>query len=174
MNKHHAGDAAARTFGRAVRNTFLVGVILAPMTSGSAAPNVVPAEFQGTWARSKASCESALRVRIAGDRLTLENGKDSESFGGIEMAGPGYFPPDYRGTMAVLLTEFSGNQPVMVTFNLGEKKGVAQLEFAPVMPGKATAQLAAYNAQMSKLNLAKRFPLDKAPPNRCAGAPVAK
>jgi hypothetical protein len=71
--------------------------------------------------------------------------------------------------MAVLIAEFSGHQPVTATFNLGEKKGAAQVEFAPVMPGKATAQLTAYNAHISKLNLAKRFPLNKVLLKRCAG-----
>jgi hypothetical protein len=40
--------------------------------------------------------------------------------------------------MAVLITEFDGQQPATMTFNLREKKGVAQIEFSPVMPGKAT------------------------------------
>lgn len=106
-------------------------------------------------------------MQIAGDRLTLANGSDSESIGGIEMAGPGYFPPNYTGVMAVLLTEFEGHQPVTATFNLNEKKGVAQVEFTPVMPGKSTPQLAKYNAHITKLNLAKRFPLDKVPLKRC-------
>ena len=42
--------------------------------------------------------------------------------------------------MAVLLTEFSGDQPATATFNLGEKKGAAQVDFAPVMPDKGAAQ----------------------------------
>ena len=71
--------------------------------------------------------------------------------------------------MAVLITEFSGQQSATATFNLGEKQGVAQVEFAPVIPGKANAQLAAYNARISKLNLAKRFPINKVPLNKCAG-----
>ena len=37
--------------------------------------------------------------------------------------------------MAVLLTEFSGQQPATITFNLGEKKGVGLVEFAPVGAG---------------------------------------
>jgi hypothetical protein len=87
----------------------------------------------------------------------------------MEMAGPGYFPPDYRGIMAVLITEFSGQQPATATFNLGEKKGVAQVEFAPVMPGTQTPMLKSYNARISTLNLAKRFPLNKVPLKKCAG-----
>jgi len=111
---------------------------------------------------------------IAADRLTLVNGKDSQALSEIEMAGPGYFPPDYRGIMAVLITEFSGQQPVTASFNVGEKKGVAQLDFAPVQPGKSTPQLNAYNARISKLNLAKRFPLDKVSLKKCAAAPSAR
>jgi hypothetical protein len=132
------------------------------------AQSVVPKEFQGIWVPAKAACDSPLRVSVAGDRLTLANGADSQSFGGIEMAGPGYFPPGYRGIMAVLFTEFAGHQPVILHFNADEKKGVAQAEFAPVMPGTPTPQLKAYNAHIAKLNLAKRFPLQKVPLKKCA------
>ena len=142
--------------------------------SGAAAQRAVPAEFQGRWVPSKASCESPVAVVIAADRLTLVNGKDTQAWSEIEMAGPGFFAPDYRGIMAVLLTEVSGHQPVTASFNVGEKKGVAQVEFAPVMPGKATPQQKAYNAHISKLNLAKRFPLDKVPLKKCAGAAAAR
>lgn len=146
---------------------------LTPIAS-SAGPNDVPPQYQGTWVPSKASCESPVRVVITADRLTLQNGQDTEAIGGIEMAGPGYFAHDYRGIMAVLLTEFSGDQPAVVTFNLGEKRGVAQVDFAPVMPGKANAQMAKYNAHISKLALAKRFPLDKAQLKKCpAGSGTA-
>ena len=69
--------------------------------------------------------------------------------------------------MAVLITEFSGQQPVIATFNVGEKKGAAQLDFAPVMPGKATPPLTAYNARISKLDLARRFPLNKVALKKC-------
>jgi hypothetical protein len=59
------------------------------------------------------------------------------------------------------------------TFNPGEKKGAAQVEFSPVMPGAATAQAKAYNAHISKLNLARRFPLNKVVLTKCAaGAPA--
>lgn len=146
---------------------------LTPIGS-SAGPNDVPPPYQGTWVPSKATCESPVRVLITADRLTLQNGQDTEAIGGIEMAGPGYFAHDYRGIMAVLLTEFSGDQPAMVTFNLGEKRGVAQVDFAQVVSGKANAQMAKYNAHISKLGLAKRFPLDKAQLKKCpAGSGAA-
>jgi len=131
----------------------------------------VPAEYQGTWVPTKATCESPLKVVVSADRLTLVNGKDTEAIGGIEMAGPGYWGPDYNGIMAVLITEFEGQQPATATFNVGEKKGVAQVEFAPVQPGAASnAQLTAYNKRITQLNLAKRFlPLNKALLKKCAG-----
>ena len=151
-----------------VSTALLACAWLAPIASAFAAASV-PAAFQGTWVSAKAACESPVRLRITSDRLTLANGTDSESLGGIEMAGPGFFPPGYNGIMAVLLTEFSGEQPAMVTFNIGEKKGAALLEFSPVMPGKATPQLAKYNARISKLNLAARFPIAKVTLKRCAG-----
>jgi hypothetical protein len=139
-----------------------------------AAEGAVPAEFQGTWVPTKSSCESQVRMLVGPERLTLVNGRDSEVLGGIEMAGPGYFPPDYRGIMAVLITEFSGHQPATATFNVGEKKGAGQVEFAPVVQGATNAQGRAYNARISKLKLAKRFPLDKALLKKCAAGSGAQ
>ena len=54
-----------------------------------------------------------------------------------------------------------------MTFNVREKKGVAQIEFSPVMPGTATPQLTAYNKRIHQLGLAKRFPIDKVALKRC-------
>lgn len=146
-------------------------VVLSVTTSApsAAAAIAVPTEFQGTWVPTKARCESPVRMVVAADQLTLVNGGEREVIGGIEMAGPGYFPPDYRGIMAVLITEFSGQQPATVTFNVGEMKGAAQVEFSPIVAGTPTAQLKAYNARISRLNLAKRFPLDKVLLKKCAG-----
>ena len=144
----------------------LVGVLVA--ASSVAAQRTVPTEHQGRWVPSKAACDSALSIQVAADRVTFINGKDTEALGDAEMAGPGYWGPDYRGIMALLLTEFNGDQPATVSFNYGEKKGVAQAEFAPVMPGRPNAQTNAYNAHIQKLNLAKRFPLDKVPLKKCA------
>ena len=169
---------ASRAIARSARPRRAIALLawsaVASIACAATPAGIVPMQFQGTWVPGKGSCESAVRVSIGADRLTLENGKDSQALGGIEMAGPGYFQPDYAGIMAVLITEFSGDQPVTATFNVGEKKGAAQLDFAPVMPGRATAQLAKYNAHISKLNLAKRFPLDKVALKRCAGVAPAR
>lgn len=144
-------------------------LVIAAITgaSGATAENLVPAGFQGKWVPAQATCASPVAVLITADRLTLVNGNDREALGGIEMAGPGYFAPDYNGIMAVLITEFAGQQPLTATFNVGEKKGVVQVEFAPVMPGASNAQLRAYNARISKLNLAKRYPLNAVPLKKC-------
>jgi len=129
----------------------------------------VPAQFHGKWVPTKAACESGLGVTVSIDRITLFNGKDSEALGGIEMAGPGFFPPGYRGIQVVAITEFSGQQPLTATFNAQEKKGVGTVEFAPIMPSaKPNPAQKAYNARISKLNLAKRFPLNNVPLKRCA------
>ena len=170
----HLGLNVGRKFYRLSTICLLAALGGIVYVSGAAAQKAVPAEFQGRWVRSKASCESPVAVVIAADRLTLINGKDSQALGEIEMAGPGYFAPDYRGIMAVLITEFSGQQPVTASFNVGEKKGVAQLDFAPIMPGTQTPQLNAYNARISKLNLAKRFPVKKVSLKKCAAASSAR
>ena len=166
MIHRHCSLVLGKLFTRCSAITLLVAVLSGASTSQAAVPNAVPAEFQGTWVPSNATCQSSVRVLVAGDRLTLANGNDSAVLGGIEMAGPAYFPPDYRGINAVLITEFDGHQPVIATFNVGEKKGTAQMDFAAVTPGKANAQLNAYYA---KLNLAKRFPLNKMLLKKCVG-----
>lgn len=142
----------------------VVGAFSAPEIRAASA---VPAAVQGRWVPANATCESPVRMQVAASSLTFVNGADSQALGGIEMAGPGYFPPGYRGIQAVLITEFDGHQPVTVTFNADEKKGVARAEFVPVMPGQPTPQLKALNAHIAKLNLAKRFPLDKVALKKC-------
>lgn len=127
----------------------------------------VPAEYQGTWVPTKAACESPVRAEVSSDKLTLVNGNDTQQIGGIEMAGPSYWGPDYTGILALLITEFDGQQPASMAFNVGEKKGVAQVEFSPVMSG-GNAQQAAYNKRITQLNLAKRFPLNKVLLKKCA------
>jgi hypothetical protein len=147
----------------------LTGFVAPPATAQS---GPVPAEWQGTWVPVKAACDSPARVVITADRLTLMNGNDKQAIGGIEMAGPGYWGPDYRGIEAVLITEFDGQQPVVAVFNAGEKKGIAQVSFAPVQPGGAgNALLTAYNKRITELNLAKRFPLHEVSLKKCAAAP---
>ena len=132
----------------------------------------VPAEFQGEWVAASAACTAPVRARFEAARVTLVNGADMESFGGIEMAGPGYFGPDYSGISRVLITEFEGAQPVTATFNVDEKKGVAQLELGVPTPAHpANKVAAAANARLAKLSLRKRFPLQAVALKRCpAGA----
>jgi hypothetical protein len=149
-------------------------IALCFLAVSAAAAAQVPAEFQGDWVATAANCDALLRVRIEAAKLTLVNGADTESLGGIEMAGPGYFPPGYNGIMAVAITEFSGDQPVTATFNLKEEKGAAQVEFAPVMPGAAPhSAAAALSARYTTLDLARRFPLHGVTLKRCVahGAP---
>lgn len=131
--------------------------------------SAVPPSFRGCGYRQRAHAHRRFVCRSAPIVSPLVSGKDSQVLGGIEMAGPGFFPPNYRGIMAVLITEFSGQQPATVTFNLGEKKGVAQLEFAPVQPGSLNAQGKAYNAHITKLSLAKRFALHQVLLKKCVG-----
>ena len=155
-----------------IRRTLKFRSLLAFIAVAAAAPAAaqfkdVPAQYHGKWVPTKATCESPAALVVSADRLTLVNGKDREALGGIEMAGPGFFPPGYRGIMAVAITEFSGQQPASATFNVGEKKGAAVIEFAQVMPGR-NPQQNAYNARISKLNLAKRFPLHNVPLKKCA------
>jgi hypothetical protein len=128
----------------------------------------VPADFQGEWVAASAACTAPLRVRFEAARVTLVNGTDMESFGGIEIAGPSFFGPDYRGIQSVLITEFDGDQPVRATLNVDEKKGVTALELGVPTPAHPANKVAlASNARLAKLNLVKRFPLQNVPLKRC-------
>lgn len=162
------GSTAGRMLCRAYAYLAWFALFIVTGVPIAAAQNTVPPEFHGTWVPGNATCTSPVRVQVAAQVLTLVSESDSAALGGIEMAGPGYFPPGYRGIEAVLFTEFSGHQPAIMTFNAGEKKGVAQLAFASVTPGKANTQLNAYNARIAKINLAKRFPLNNVPLKKCA------
>ncbi len=153
--------------GRACVRLALFAVAAVSGIPIAAAQNAVLPEFHGTWVPGNGTCASPVRVQVAAQVLTLVNGSDSAALGGVEMAGPGYFPPGYRGIEAVLFAEFSGHQPAIMTFNADEKKGVARVVFAEVSPGKGNAQLNAYNARIAKLNLAKRFPLNKLSLKKC-------
>jgi len=152
---------------RIARSTALLGPLAAALVVSTVfAANPAPAPLQGAWVPASAGCDSPLRIQVAANQLTLVNGADKQALGGNEMAGPGYFPPGYRGIEAVLITEFDGHQPATMTFNADEKRGVARIEFSSVTPGPGPA-LKALNAHLAKLNLAKRFPLNKAALKKC-------
>lgn len=128
----------------------------------------VPPALHGDWVRAAAGCGDPARVRVEAARITLVNGADTQTFGDVEMAGPGYFPPGYRGIEAVAIVEFSGDQPVTATFNAGEKRGVARVAFTPPTadaPGNAV--LNALNARLRALDLGRRFPLHETALRRC-------
>lgn len=136
--------------------------------TGAARPAAaqVPAEFTGDWVPASAMCSSPARIRVEAAKITLVNGADSEAFGGIEMAGPGFFGPDYRGISAVAMAEFDKDQPVQMYFNYNEKKGVAQAELATPITANVNALNAigkALNARLSKLNLISVSPSTRCP-----------
>ena len=168
IHRYVIGPTEGCMLRRATACLALFAVTIVPGIPIAVAQNTVPAQFHGTWVAGNATCDSPVRVQVAALVLTLVNGNDSAALGGIEMAGPGYFPPGYRGIEAVLFTEFSGHQPAVMTFNAGEKKGVAQMAFASMTPRKGNAQLDALNARIAKLNLAKRFPINNVPLKKCA------
>jgi hypothetical protein len=145
----------------------LMGTLASALVASTAsAANLARATLQGAWVPASAGCDSPLRVQVAANQLTLVNGADKQALGGNEMAGPGYFPPGYRGIEAVLITEFDGHQPATMTFNAGERRAVATIEFPPVTPGPGPA-LKALDAHLAKLNLARRFPLNRTALKKC-------
>ena len=56
--------------------------------------------------------------------------------------------------------------PYIVTL-LARRKGVGLVEYSPVTL-RPNAPVDAYNARIMKLNLAKRFPMDRVPLKKCA------
>jgi hypothetical protein len=146
---------------------FVLALVIGTARSASAQ---VPAEFTGEWVPAAAMCTSPVRIRVEAARITLVNGTDSEGFGGVEMAGPGFFGPDYRGISAVATAELDKDAPVQMVFNYNEKKGVAQAELASPIAGNVNAIGKALNARLAKLNLVKRFPLNQVALKKCAAA----
>jgi hypothetical protein len=149
----------------------VVGAMLvaAPVTHGQGTG--IPTEFQGDWVAAAAACTSPARIRLESARVTLVNAVDKESLGAVEMAGPGFFPPDYNGIQQVAIADLGGDQPFSITFNYQEKRGTALAEMAPPGPDRAgNAALNALNARLRKLNLAKRFPLHQVPLKKCLAA----
>jgi hypothetical protein len=150
-----------------MRRHLLASAVLLVLAAGSVAAQVPP-EFQGDWVLASAACTAPLKARIEAAKVTLINGADMESFAGIAMVGPSYFGPDYKGIQAVLITEFEGAQPVTATFNVEEKKGVAQLELGVPTPAHpANKVAAASNARLATLALRKRFALQNVPLKKC-------
>ena len=82
------------------RSSLLMSALLLTAAPAAAAP--VPPEFLGEWVAASAACTAPARIRIEAARLTLVNGADMESFGGVEIA-TGFFPPDYSGIQQALL-----------------------------------------------------------------------
>ena len=149
--------------------SLLLPALILAATQATAAP--VPAEFQGDWVAASAACTAPIRARVEATRLTLVNGAEVESFDGMEMAPSDYFGPDYTGIQRVAIAEFEGAQPVTATFNINEKKGVAQLELAVPTPANPANKVAmASNARLTKLNLRTRFPLHQIALKRCPAA----
>jgi len=152
-----------------MRATRFAAALLLGCVSITWAGEPTPAELRGDWVPLKATCESALRFRVAADTFELQNGADRQSYGGIGWPSE-YFGPNYQGIAVVAIPEFEGSQPFTVFFNDGEKKGTAKLQ---ILVGEESPNNAAYNALVrtgKKLNA--RFPLDGIVLKRCGGAPA--
>jgi hypothetical protein len=132
-------------------------------------PDVVPAEFIGDWVPAKGTCDSTVRFRAEGNRFTLINGKDSQSYGNLFMSAS-YFGPDYSGISKVVVPDSDTNDPpFMVFFNADEKKGVTKLDIYTEGPVSPHAALAAQ--QLAHKKLAQRFsPLNNNPLKKCVGS----
>jgi hypothetical protein len=126
---------------------------------------VIPTEFRGDWVPQAASCQSAVRRRVAPDTLTLVNGADTQMWGNVGVP-TAFFGPNYSGIVVVALPDFDGSQPFTVYFNADEKKGVTKVNIYNEVKGPMNAQLAAIQAAAKRL--AARFPLNDLPLKKCS------
>jgi hypothetical protein len=144
-------------------------ILLAAGAGNAAAEDKVPADQQGDWVPAKAACQSPLRFRVAETRMTLINGKDSESYGDIGITHT-FFGPDYQGISFVAIPEFNrGDTAFTVYFNADEKKGMTKLS---ILVGQEAPGNDSYNAIVraaKKLN--QRFPLDNVLLKKCPVTP---
>jgi hypothetical protein len=147
-------------------STLLASALMALVLAAAptAAQSTIPTEFQGDWVLQTASCQAALKFRVAPTTLTLVNGADTQSWGNVGMP-PGFFGPDYQGISVVALPDFDKTQPFTVYFNADEKKGVARVEIFVEMRGRLNPQVAALQAAARRL--AMRFPLNNLPLKKC-------
>jgi hypothetical protein len=131
------------------------------------ADEVIPTEFHGDWAPKAEGCESKTKFRVAGDTLTLVNGRDSEAYGNVAIAHS-FFGPAYEGISVVAIPEFdSGAQPFTVFFNSEEQRGVTRVEIYREMKGVTNPAVLAIQEKAKKL--AERFPVNDIPLAKCPG-----
>ena len=157
------------------RYTVAIGSLLAcAAASWVLASEPTPAQFRGDWVPQSARCDSSLRFRVDGQRVTLINGTDSTSYG--DLGWPtSFFGPDYQGIVVTAMPEIdSGNSPFTIFFNADEKPGVTKLSILQgeesTAPGRALYNKIVRTAKA----LNQRFPLDNIPLKKCASAPGAK
>jgi hypothetical protein len=117
-----------------------------------------------------ATCDSPVRFRAEESRMTLINGKDSESYDDIGVTYS-YFGPEYQGPSFVSIPHFNSDQPFTVFFNADDQKGVTKLDIYTKIEGNLNPQTAAMQAAAKKL--AERFPLNGVPLKKCPSTAAA-
>jgi hypothetical protein len=136
--------------------------LLLPSLARAQAP--IPADARGDWVPQSATCQSAVRLRVAESTLTLINGKDSQTWGNVGVP-TAFFGPDYTGIASDLLPDFDATQPFTVYVNADEKKGVVRVSIYQEMRGPLNPKVAAIQAAAK--TLAARFPLNDLPLKKC-------
>ncbi|MEO8604357.1 MAG: hypothetical protein ABI629_17415 [bacterium] len=146
---------------------FAFAAIIALAAQRAAAADAIPPDFRGEWVPATADCTSPQRLKVSETQLTLINGRDSQSYGGIGIPTT-FFGPDYTGISVVAMPEVdSGNSPFTVYFNNDDKKGETKVEIYIEMKGPQNAQMKAIQDAAKKL--AARFPaLNLNPLKKCS------
>jgi len=117
----------------------------------------IPGEFHGTWVPATAACDSATKLEVAVDKLTLVNGADKESFGDIGIPAS-FFGPEYSGISVVAVPGINGpTQPFTLFFNADEKKGETRIDIYQDM-GDTSGNPQLDAVQTAAKKLADRFP----------------
>lgn len=91
-------------------------------------------------------------MRVKAETVSLINDADTASFEGLQLAGPGYWGPDYSGMQAVVFTEFDGDQPVVTTFNYDEEEGAAMVDYT-VLEGQVNPAYLPVQQRLKELDL---------------------
>lgn len=117
--------------------------------AAAAQTNEIPREFVGDWVPARSACTAPMRFRVAPRQVTLVNGRDSATYGDVDICLTCAGGTRYEGITVFMLPQYSsGNSPFMAHFNAEEKRGVTRLEDM-------------------KPEVAKRFPLGAVALRKC-------
>lgn len=132
----------------AVRIIATLALFAVPATM-RAQTNEIPREFVGDWVPATSACSAPLRFRVAPKQVMLVNGRDSATFGDVDICMSCVGGARYEGITVMMKPQYSTDDaPFMAYFNDEEKRGVTKL-------------------QDMKPDIARRFPVSNVALRKC-------